>query len=275
MANEVVVNPNPVVNQNENPNPAVTPNTAPGPIPAGNEIKPKETVFTSKEDRSTWIPPHRLTEESGKRTKLETEMTSLRAQYEQAQKRIQALAGVAPKSEDEAEIEQVRDAFRRVRPDLAKLDDAKIDRLLQLADRAEALEQSATHYWETHGRGMLAKVEAAIAKEIGGDLNDEQKEELAMLYTLRAEKDPEFLKRHNAGDEKLVEEVAARFTKNWVEPVRRRTTSLELSRQRRVPSGGNTQQVATAKPKINFADEKAVEDAAVARFGELGGSFGG
>lgn len=233
-----------------------------------------EADFRYKEDRSKWVPPHRLNEESEKARKAAERAATHEAEIEKLNKRVRALAGVDPVNPEEVDAEELRNAFKRIRPDLAKLDDTKIDQLLKMAERFESIEQSDSHRWEMHATSMLTQVNDQISDMLGGTLNDRQKKNIAYAYTQRAESDPEFLQRHLRGDKSLVEEFAKEFAEDWVKPGSRTAVAREVGQARRVPSGRGTQPITTPKPKIDFTDEKKVEDAAVARFKELGGQFG-
>src|SRR5687767_7720335 len=75
------------------PVPAVQPPQA-GVLPAAQPPTPAEKTFSFKEDRSDWIPRTRLNEESGKRTKLEQQVTALNERLEMEQRRVRAAMGL-------------------------------------------------------------------------------------------------------------------------------------------------------------------------------------
>jgi len=276
--------------------PSTTPSSAPAgtspasasPVPAGNQppagtapaaSQPAAKQFTYTEDRSDWIPRHRLSQVSQRTQQLQQ-------QLEESQRRIQALAGVAPVDANAQEAEEVRTAFKQMFPHLAKLDDQRIDRLLKLADQSDQLETTANHHWQQHTQRMVGALETEIAEQLGVDeLTPRQRQRLGEAYANALNRDyvtaqregrqSDLLRRHEAGDQTLIAEFAKEWVEDFVEPVRRRATAAQVQRVGvRVPSGRSSQNVSTiTKPKIDFTNEQAVEDAAVAAFQQHGGMF--
>jgi hypothetical protein len=246
-----------------------TSDTATGPKPAGQ--------FTYTEDRSKWIPPYRLSEESTKaQRQFEKKVAELEAGLQERDRKIQALAGVTPASPEEAQADEIREAIFQLVPALRKFDDATVDKLLGLVNSAESLSETTNHYWTQHGANALSKLETAVASELGGgDLNERQRKALHRAYVAEAEENPEFLKRHEAGDPKLIEEFAKQWAEDWVEPARRKVTAQAVSRVGRPVPRDKTGQVATKpKDKVDNSDPDAVLDRAVAYLREQGLEFG-
>jgi hypothetical protein len=197
------------------------------------------------------------------------------AQLEERNRQIQALTGAKAPNASEAQDEEIKQRLFQLVPWMAKLNDEQIDRLLQLGESANTLQETTQHYWTSHGRSMLSDLHATVAEELGSDdLTPFQKKTLTDAYIREAERNPEFLQRHEQGDPTLLQEFAKEFLADWFETARRKVTSTAVSQQRRVPSGRGTQPVSTAPRKIDFNDPKAVEDAMVASFTDHGGTFG-
>jgi hypothetical protein len=215
-----------------------------------------------------------LQKERRARQTYETQLNSMRTELEAERRRVQALAGVNPRSAEETEVDAVRQRFGQVFPGLAKLSDEKIERLLAVAERADSLEEATSHHWQTHGRQMLSSVTDAVAKELGGTLSDRQLTRIKREYVAAAEGDPEFLARHEAGDPTLVQEFVKEMMEDFFEPARRKITATELSRQRSVPSARDRSVPGPGGKKLDYNNPKAVEDALVASFREHGGAFG-
>lgn len=198
-----------------------------------------------------------------------------RARSEQDRRIREAVIGEKP---EEAEARQVREALYQLSPRLAKLDqlsDEQFEGLLNSIGVAETVEQSELRGWTKHGRQMLDSVSEKVAEKLGGDLSERQRKALGRFYVGEAEADPAFLQRHEAGDPKLIEEVAQQFLEDWFEPARRSVTQTEVNRtSRRVPSGKDRGVVTQGKKKIDFKDPKAVEDAMVESYRSHGGQFG-
>lgn len=214
-----------------------------------------------------------LQKERQARQKLEQQFTALNANLEAERRRVQALAGVTPKTEEDVQLDEIRARIVKMFPVLGRLDEDQIDELLSLKDHAGSIEEATQHHWTTHGRSMLSGLNEAVAKEIGSDLSDRQKKALGQAYVAAAEADPAFLQRHEQGDPKLIEEFAKAWIEDWFEPARKQVVTTEAQRFRRVPNGRD-RNVQTTPPKaVDFKNPKAVEDAMVESFRRHGGSF--
>lgn len=194
--------------------------------------------------------------------------------YETERRRVLALAGAEPRSQQDEADEAVRERFKQLYPKLGTLDDDKIDRLLQLADNADSLSAATEHHWHTHGQKMLSSVEAGLSKAMGGELTDRQKTRLGQAYFLAAQASPEFLARHEAGDPKLVEEFVKDFVDDFVEPGRRKALADEQQRMRRVPSSRDRSIVGQGGKKLDLSKDDEFAEAAAASFKAHGGAFG-
>lgn len=207
------------------------------------------------------------------RQDYEARARQFESQATERQRQIEALTGVRTPSADQQNEEAVKQAFFKMFPQFAKLSPEAIDTLLASSEKAKSFEEFQTAQWNKHSRGMLDSVADAISDELGNDLNDRQKKSLARFYVSRAENDPDFLARHEAGDPALVTEIAKEFMEDWFEPARRQATAQAVQQQRKVPNGRD-RSIATAPPKkIDFTNEAAVKQAFGDRFKELGGTF--
>lgn len=215
-----------------------------------------------------------LQSERTKRQQFERQFTESQAQIADLNRRIQALAGVTPKSAEEQDVEVIRAQFAKLYPHLAGLSPEAIEQMNEAAKAQQSLQQTANHIWMMHGQQMVNSVSEIVSGKLGGELSERQARALTLAYIKRAETDPEFLARHEQGDPKLVQEFAQEWLEDWFEPARRSVTTQAVNRSRPVPSGRGSATVTTGKPKIDYKNEKAVEDAAVAAFLEHGGSFG-
>lgn len=236
------------------------------------------TGFSYKEDRSAWVPPHRISEETRKRQDAETRYTQTQARLDQEIKRVQALAGVNPANPQEAEVEKVRAALTAMFPGLERLTDKQfLDRLNSVAERDTDMQQAVENHWTSHGRAMLDALEETVSNTLGNDLSDRQKKRLADAYINEIKDDPEKVARHERGDRGLLEAFAKDFLADWYTPAQRQVTNQTVSRviSRRTPNGRDARSVSTnSKPKIDYNDPKAVEDAMVASYQDHGGTFG-
>lgn len=233
----------------------------------GGEKKPTE------DPRTAGI----LKDLQGERTKrqaLETQVQKFQADLEREQKRVRAMAGLDNPSPEEADDEQIKAALIKRFPWMAKLDDAKIEKLLGVADKADSLEESNLRQWTNHAHKMIDGVIDGVSKEVGGDLTDRQKQRLQQAYLHEAQTNPEFLKRHEAGDPKLIAEFVKDFIEDWFEPARRKVTQQEQQRQRKVPGARDRSVPGVAGKKVDLLDDKAFGDAVIASYRGHGGEFG-
>lgn len=217
-----------------------------------------------------------LQKERSARQAAEARHKEFETQLETERKRVQVLAGVNPKSKEEVDTEEVKAAFAKLFPHLANLTEEQIKKVLSVADRGDELTATTTKYWENHGRKMLATVHSSIADELGGgDLTPRQRKSITDAYIAEAASDPEFLKRHEAGDDTLIAEFVKNFMEDWGGPIKRSITATAVGQNRPVPNGrGRNVQGTPQKKKIDFNDPKAVADAMVESYTGHGGTFG-
>lgn len=264
------------------PTPAATVTPTPSPTPAAT---PNPDPTPGNKGGDDWEKRFKgiqgdLQKERQARQKYEADLKAARAETEAERRRVQALAGVATPSAEEAELEQIRaQAGRAITPEwilkqLGLTQDEFNEIKESRKDRAR-LADMEKHYWGKHGTAMVADVSKALSKEYGGDLSKRQLDTITKAYVLRAQQDPEFLERHESGDATLVEEFAKEWLEDWYEPAKRRITSQEAGRFRPVPNGqGRSLTPGQGEKKIDVKDDKAVADLLVAGFRERGGEFG-
>lgn len=216
-----------------------------------------------------------LQKERKARQEFERQVQSFKQQLEQQTRRVQVLAGVNPKSEDETARDEVLERLRAVNPALADITADDLKSLREIRAQQTTLQAATEHHWMLHGEAMLTKVVDGVAKAFGGQLSERQLTRVKNAYVREAEDNPEFLARHDRGDQKLIDEFVKDWVEDFFEPARRHVTKSEVDRMRRVP-GARDRSVAGggAPKKINYSDPKALEDALVASFREHGGEFG-
>jgi hypothetical protein len=224
-----------------------------------------------------------LQKERKARQQYEKDLATERAALEAERKRVQALAGLAPKSEQQEEEEAIKARLEALGyPRLTKED---LEALREMRATQQNLTATTQHHWMQHGRQMVGGVVAEIEKELGGKLTDRQAKRIAAEYTREAEAseldengDPvrgSFLWRHEQGDKTLITEFAKQLSEDWFEPVRRKVTQQEAQRYRPVPSGKDRGLVTHGEKKIDVNDAKAVEDFLVKSYREKNGEFKG
>lgn len=220
-----------------------------------------------------------LEKERRARQKFEADLAAAKAEVESERRRVQALAGVTPRSDADAEADEIRSRFKNLftREQLLEmmgLSPQEIESFRQTAQDRQAFQETTNHYWARHGKAMVDKVSAELAKEYGSELSKRQRDAVTKAYVLRAQEDPEFLKRHEDGDEGLAAEFAKEWLEDWAEPARRRALANQVNQFQRVPRGQDRSVINHGEKKIDVNNPKEVEDALVAGFRERGGQFG-
>jgi hypothetical protein len=232
------------------------------------------TGFTYQEDRSRWIPPHRLTEESTKRQQLEA-----RAQL--LERQLQAVTNATPKDPATLKDEEIQEAFYKKFPWARKfkeLNDEQIDRLLKTPEQVEQASQFVNQGWERHAKQMVGTLVQEVSDLIGGKLGDDSADDLKIAFGSYIQREVQKaeasgvisadLQKYLDGDDSLVKDFAEKFTKRWATPIRRQVVAQEVTRAKKVPnSAGRSQQTSVERPKefktmedrLNFLADRAKE----------------
>lgn len=244
--------------------------------------KPSEKSYSFKEDRSDWVPRQRLNDESGKRTRAETEIASLRQELELRDKRLRLAMGLDVPSKDEQEATEIREALYRVNPKLRLLDKLNEQDIERLLSAAESAESTTSAQWARHREEMLGSLEAEVADQLNleklsevqvnrlrRDFKAYARDEARKRAVAEQTQDPtynydnDFVARYERGDKTLLTEFAKGFLDDWVTPVRRQANVSTLQRQGRpVPRGERTRQNLTqGPPNIDYNNEDAFQKA--------------
>jgi hypothetical protein len=120
------------------------------------------------------------------------------------------------------------------------------------------------HYWGKHGKAMVSDVSKELSTVYGGELTERQTNAITQAYVLRAQQDPEFLERHEAGDPELVKSFAKEWIEDWFEPARRQITKAQVGQFRPVPNGNVRNIVNQGEKKIDVNNNDQVMDMLVA-----------
>ena len=252
-----------------NPSPAAEPtHSAPAPaaIPQGTPpvaatpATPAAAPIAAPEDRSNWVPPHRIREATQKYENAERQWQAREAQYQamvqQHQRQLQALTGVLPPPDPE--IEDVRQRFGQVFPGLSRME-SKTEQLEKYMERVADLEAAVDHIWQNHSRQSLDRVFKSAEDTLGSPLTDEGKRALHAAFAGYVQSNPEFEKRY-VDDPTLVDEFWKTLSSTLVDPARRATAAATASRvpgalPQDTPAG--TPPPLPSGPKPNNLDERA------------------
>ena len=201
-----------------------------------------------------------LAKERKQRQQYEAQARDFQSKYEAEQRRVQALAGVNPKSPADVEAEAVRARFGEIFPHLNGLTAEDIaDMKAAKADRVR-LQDIEKHYWGKHGKAMVGDVAKELSTVFGGELTKRQTDQITQAYVLRAQQDPEFLDRHEAGDPTLVKEFAKEWIEDWFEPAKRQAIKSQVGQFRPVPNGQVRNIVNHGEKKIDVTNNDQVMD---------------
>lgn len=254
-----------------------TPNTtgtqaAPTTGSTGATTGAQPTGFSYKEDRSTWVPAHRIRETTEAKDKLASEL-------ELTKKQLAALTGVSPASPDAAKEAEIKEAFFKLMPGARKLlglSEEQIDRLLKTPDTADSAREFVSQGWQKHGKAMMGKLVTEVSDAIGGDMSERAQGRLkaAFVQMLDSErnksvrendgKPTELLQKYLDGDESLIQDFAKEWAEDYFVPARRQIVSREVSRiGRQVPNPqGRSQQTSTQRPAEFKTDDERLDYAA-------------
>ncbi len=258
--------------------PITTPQGPTGGNPADIGAGPKaaEKTYSFKEDRSDWVPAHRMSEQSKRIQAAEARANDLQAKHDEAQRRVQALAGVTPKSQEDTNDEEIVSYLTKKFPGLAAIKDFSSEQLQDMLEATQSAKQTSAHHWERHANDMLTTLEKNVAEQLGLDeLTPAQQRRVRSAYREDAEAavqarqngaDPkgDFLDRHEKGDKKLLKEFADEFVKPWLDTAKRSVTAAAVRRQgRAVPNGGRSSLTVTKQPEIDYNNEDAFKNALI------------
>jgi hypothetical protein len=214
--------------------------------------------FSYPEDRSTWVKPdvHKNAERLVNRTAAE--LTRLKADLAERDRRIAALAGVTPPSAEEAEAAKVAEAFYSL-PQFAHLKHITpefLQKVGQLVEQGATLTEARDHIYNQQADRFLSSLEVAFADEIGAQsLTPGQSRKLRAAFGASmpdAKEDPDgfakFRKRYDSGDPSLIDEFVKEYVTDMLEPARRQAT-VPIALRRPVPRGGPSAPVVVPKTK--------------------------
>lgn len=216
-----------------------------------------------------------LQKERKARQKFEADHKTTAADLEKERKRVRALSGLENSTPEEENEALIRARINKMYPGLADLSPEDIAAIREMKGRFTDLEGATNRTWVSHANKMLGQVTSGVQKALGGGkLSDRQKARVEHAYVEEARSNPDFLARHEAGDETLIAEFVAGWTEDFVEPVRRSAQQAELQRRPRVPGGKDRSVIGANDKPIDVKDDKAVEDMLVKSFRDKGGQFG-
>jgi hypothetical protein len=256
--------------------PSPTPTTSPSGTPQASQpaagtpaagqpaATPAQRRFEYQEDRSNWVPPHRLRETSTRVQQLEREL------YAQ-QQRVAALAGVQPpQAPEDPETAAIRQQFERLYPGLAKLNE-RAERLAALAEMdPQSMTSAQEHYWESLGRQTFNRLDEKVQSLIGGELTPFARRTMQSAFAAYIQSDQDLAVRYAGQDPKLLDDFLKEYQTGFLDPYRRTITTQQAPRHERVrnlPRGGNSTAIPGGGPaQLKPADTDEYHGAAFRAF---------
>ncbi len=246
------------------------PTTTTGAPAAGSPGATQPPASATARPADDWVPPTREQWEGTEKARRAAiaRATQHERDLKTERQRVQALVGATPAKPEDAQKQEIADAFFSLFPQMQIFRNPEVaERLAKVLERSDELSQASDHVWDGLTRRTLDTITSRFAEEAGIDpatVTDDDRAELAALFFQMARKDPEaFQKRYEREDPKLVDDFIARLTTRYFEPARRKAAAGMVRGQPRVPSGGPSRPVVSAPPQIDFSNPQAVEDAAV------------
>lgn len=233
---------------------------------------PAATGYSYKEDRSDWIPRHRLNENT---SKFEQQIKSLQERLEEQDRRVKSVFGIENKTAAQKEADETRQALRELLPELQGEQLTK-EEIAELREAAKAARETSISSWQRHAVSMVTDLQSQVAKGMGLDqLSPSQSRLLGTAYreaaqaaAIARQDDPDhdasndFLARHERGDKTLIQEFAKAILDDWFEPAKRYAAASIARRNRPVPGGERTRTApVSSTPAIDYNDEDAFKKA--------------
>lgn len=240
--------------------------SSPGAAAATPPPAPAPSAFTYKEDRSNWVPSHRIRQESERAAKLEREL-------EFERQRVAALSGVKHTPAPNPERDRLKAELYEIAPELKEITEyrellAEIKEL-KLKETLGTLQASHNQTWAQRGNATLNSLAESVREVYGAagkDLSPKAIQRIQRAFIAEIEADDEMRGRYEAGDPSIVEEFVKDFTGGLLDPYRRSTAAAVVTpgqqAARRLPRGGGGSAVAgpparTVKPSDGDAFHKS------------------
>lgn len=236
--------------------PAATAPPATTAAPAAPAVAATSTPAPTSTPGEGWVPSYRLREarEAAQREwteKLSTREAELRAESDRYKSQIQALVGVQPPQNPEADA--VKSQFAKLYPGLAKMEE-RAAQLEDLLARSGDLQSQNEHYWESYGRQTMDRLITHAQESLGTSLTEEGKRQLHSSFVGFISQSPELQHRY-ANDPTVVEDFWKAFTASFIDPIRRATSATVVGRAGQI--AGLPQDSPSGAPRVGLAPKPA------------------
>lgn len=210
--------------------PAATPTPSPSALPVATpQATPAAAIPAAPEDRSNWVPPHRIREiREGMQRQFAQQQAQVQAQIEQYQSQVRALTGMTPPPNPE--VESIKTQFFQVFPQAQGLFE-KAEQVDKYIERMGELESAVDYIWRNHGRQAIDRVFKQAEESIGAPLNDEGRRALHAAFSGWIQSVDPSGERY-VSDPGIVDEFWKTLSSTLVDPARR---AAAANVQNRVP----------------------------------------
>ena len=238
--------------------------TAPAQTPATPETTTpvsSEKTYTYREDRSNWIDPDHYRRAEALVNRTASELERARGMIAEQNRRIAALAGVAPVNPEAEEAQKIADAFYALPQfqHLRYITPQFLQAVGGLIQDGASVTAARDHVWNAHTDRFLDRLDDAFASELGVDtLTPGQQRKLraafgALIPDERS--DPQghaaFAQRYEANDDTLIHDFVKEYVADMLEPARRQ--AMIPTMRRPVPRSGPAAPVVTQKGKTDYS----------------------
>lgn len=189
---------------------------AAGASAAQPNAQPAAKKYEYAEDRSTWVPGHKV------RAQTE-ELRTLRAQIAEANRRVAALAGVQPANPGDPESNAIKEQLFKVVPELKDLIE-KRERLLKAAEfDFDSVSTDQQQRWAATGHNALRLLTSELKAAYGGqELTPKASAHFQTAFIAHLAQNDELRERFESGDiEGVVKEYVTDITEGVFSPFKR------------------------------------------------------
>lgn len=197
---------------------------------AATPATPPAPAIGAPEDRSNWVPPHRIREATQRYETAQRDWATREAQYQammqQHQSQLRALTGL--QAPPDPEVEEIRQRFGQVFPGLSRME-SQAEKLEQYIEKIADLEAAVDHIWQNHSRQSVGRIFENAEKTLGSPLTEEGKRALHAAFAGYVQSNPEYQQRY-VDDPSIVDEFWKTLSSTLVDPARRATAAAAATR---------------------------------------------
>lgn len=189
---------------------------AAGASAAQPNAQPAAKKYEYAEDRSTWVPGHKVRAQTDK-------IRALEAQIAEANRRVGALAGIKTPTPQEAESAQIKEQLFAIMPELKEILE-KREALLKAADfDYSSIETDRQRQWANTGNHALKLLTNELKAAYGGqDLSEKAARHYQTAFIAHLAQDDALRERFEAGFvEEVVKSYVADITEGVLSPFKR------------------------------------------------------